>query len=109
MLQTLGNLKVDSTDSSVFYFIEDGFSPVRLWWKKNAERTAGLLLPLFLTIQLELWLNEYIFCVRSKMLPAEIRQFMCITERQKIMGGPMVVPPLQVDMMIFLVSLGFVD
>lgn len=50
VIQTLGNLKVDSVDSSLFFFIEDGFSPVQLWWKKNTEHTAGLLLPLFLTI-----------------------------------------------------------
>lgn len=75
MCQTLGNLKVESMDSSLFCFIEDGFSPVRLWWKMNAERTAGLLPPLFLTVQLALWLNEYMLCVQSEMLPAEIKQF----------------------------------
>lgn len=78
MCQTLGNLKIENMDSCLFYFIEVGFSPVQLWWKKNAERTAGLFPPLFLTMQLELWLNEYMLCVRSKMLPAEIKQFMCI-------------------------------
>lgn len=109
MCQTLGNLKVGSMDSSLFCFMEDGFSPARLWWRKNAERPASLLPPLFLTMQLELWLNEYMLCVRSKMLPAEIKQFVCVTEMQKITGSPMVVPPFQADMMTFLVPQGFVD
>lgn len=54
----LGDLKVDSMDSSLFYFIDDGFPPVHLLWKKNVGHTAVLLPPLFLIIQFELWLNE---------------------------------------------------